>query len=39
MRTTGTLKEIGEDNMYRTVRAAVADAQKSAEEREVELLR
>jgi MFS superfamily sulfate permease-like transporter len=31
LRKTGTLQEIGEENIYRTVRAAVADAQKSAE--------
>ena len=39
MRKTGTLEEIGEDNIYRTVRAAVADTQKSAGEREVEPIR
>ena len=32
MRETGTLEEIGEDNIYRTVRATVADAQESAGE-------
>ena len=31
MRKTGTLQEIGEDNLYRTVRAAVTDAQNAQE--------
>ena len=30
MRKTGTLEEIGSQNIYRTVRAAVANAQKAS---------
>jgi sulfate permease, SulP family len=37
MRKTGTLEEIGEENIYRTVRAAVADAQKTLKERNVQI--
>ena len=37
MSKTGTLNEFGEENIYRTVRAAVADAQKPAEEQDVQI--
>ena len=38
MRKTGTLEEIGEENTYRTVSAAVANTQKSAREPELAVL-